>query len=234
MTSRVDDDDTLRIEWPEPDDGKILLRNTETGEEHEGIDLSGLAAGTWTVSKHGAPLVTDDPGFSLDGLVAYAGRARDREIRAVRSPEGILHVLVREVGPYVEVARVCPEDGMVGVEGMLAYGEPRPAARSAWLVAVARKGPETAGGGTVRGRRFTGKVPIAQLTEGQTKRRVFWDLFAEIDGVRLPLAARLDDVTEKKSRVRFPAQYVGQVRVRPYFTDADSLAVACTIEEKTS
>ncbi|MFB9723205.1 hypothetical protein [Planobispora longispora] len=224
----------MRIEWPEPDDGEIVLRHTETGEEHAGAELSGLAPGTWAVWKHGAPLVTDDPGFSLDGLTAYAGRPRSKEIRAFRTREGTLHVLVREVEPYVEVTRVCPEGGMITVEGLIAYGESFPAERPAGLVAVARKGPHSAGGGTVAGRRFTGRIPITPLAEGQTRRRVFWDLFAEIDGVRLALAARLDDVTEKKTRMRFPAQYLGQVRVRPYFTDADSLAVACTIEEKTS
>nr|BFE84690.1 hypothetical protein GCM10020093_072910 [Planobispora longispora] len=49
------DDDSLRIEWPEPDDGEIVLRHTETGEEHAGAELSGLAPGTWAVWKHGAP-----------------------------------------------------------------------------------------------------------------------------------------------------------------------------------
>ncbi|GIN02165.1 hypothetical protein [Planomonospora venezuelensis] len=234
VTSRVDDDDTLRIEWPEPDDGIVVLRHAETGQEHHGADLTGLAVGTWTVWKHGEPLVTDDPGFSLDGLLAYAGRPRSREARAMRTAEGTLAVLVREVEPYVEVTRVRPQDGVVEVEGLIAYGEPLDGEHPAGLVAAARKGPETAGAGTVAGRRFTGTVAIEPLAGEQSRRRVFWDLFAEIRGVRLPLAARLDDVTDKKTRVRFPAQYVGQVRVRPYFTDSESLAVACTIEEENA
>ncbi|MBG0826828.1 hypothetical protein HS041_03445 [Planomonospora sp. ID67723] len=230
----MDDDDTLRIEWPEPDDGKIVLRHAETGREHEGTDLTGLTAGTWTVWKHGEPVATDDPGFSLDGLLAYAGRSRGREVRSVRTAEGTLAVLVREVEPYVEVIKVRPEDGVIAVEGLIAYGEPLGGEHPAGLVAAARKGPETTGAGTVTGRRFAGSVAIEPMVAGQARRRVFWDLFAEIRGVRLPLAARLDDVTDKKSRVRFPAQRVGHVRVRPYFTDSDSLAVACTIEEENA
>ncbi|MFB9876797.1 hypothetical protein ACFFMN_02535 [Planobispora siamensis] len=230
VTSRVEDDDTLRIEWPGPDDGGIVLRHAETGEEHPGVELAGLAVGTWTVCKHGTPVVTDDPGFSLDGLVAYAATPRRKEVRAVRSSQGILTVVVREVEPYVEVTRVGPEDGVIAVEGIIAYGEPVAGERPAGFTAVARKGPQVTGAGTASGRHFSGTVPIGPMAEGQTRQRVFWDLFAEVGGVRLELAARLDDVEGKKARVRFPAQRAGQVRVRPYFTDTDSLAVACTIE----
>ncbi|MFD0883604.1 hypothetical protein ACFQ08_03385, partial [Streptosporangium algeriense] len=69
---------------------------------------------------------------------------------------------------------------------------------------------------------------------GQVRKRVFWDLHAEVAGVRLPLAARLDDVADKKAKVRFPAQHVGQIRVRPYYTDSDSLAVALSVEEEAA
>ncbi|MBG0814470.1 hypothetical protein [Planomonospora sp. ID82291] len=229
VTSRVDDDDTLRIEWWEPGDGEILLRHAETGQERSGTDLTGLAAGTWTVARNGMPVATDDPGFSLDGMVAYAARPRDREIRAFRTPVGTLALMVREVRPYVEVTRVDPEDGTIVVEGVLAYGEPP--AGPARLVAVARKGPEADGGAALSGRRFTGALRIGPMAAGQARRRVFWDLFAQVGEVRLPLAARLDDIPGKKEKVRFPAQRVDRVRVRPYFTDTDALAVACTVEE---
>ncbi|MFC6577498.1 hypothetical protein [Planomonospora parontospora] len=229
VTSRVDDEDRLRIEWPEPDDGEIVLRHAETGEERSGTDLTGLAAGMWTVSKHGAPIATDDPGFSLDGMVAYAARPRDREIRAFRTPAGTLALMVREVRPYVEVTRVDPGDGTIEVEGVLAYGEPP--VGPVRLVAAARKGPETDGGAAFSGRRFTGILRIGPMVAGQTRRRVFWDLFVQVGEVRLALAARLDDVPGKKEKVRFPAQHVDRVRVRPYFTDTDALAVACTVEE---
>ncbi|MFC4057238.1 hypothetical protein ACFOWE_02975 [Planomonospora corallina] len=229
VTSRVDDEDTLRIGWPEPDDGRIVLRHVETGREHAGVDLTGLAPGMWTVWKHGAPVGTDDPGFSLDGMVAYAARPREKEIRAFRTVRGTLALMVRRVEPYVEVTRVDPRDGVIEVRGVVAYGEPP--AGPARLVAAARKGPETSGDAVFSGRSFTGTVPVAPMAAGQTRRRVFWDLFAQAGGVRLALAARLDDVTGKKSKVRFPAQRVEGVRVRPYFTDADGLAVACTVEE---
>ncbi|GAA3133177.1 hypothetical protein GCM10010466_24760 [Planomonospora alba] len=227
----MDDEDTLRIEWPEPDDGEIVLRHVETGRERAGTDLTGLAAGMWTVWKHGEPVATDDPGFSLDGMAAYAARPRDREIRAFRTARGTLALMVREVEPYVEVTRVDPGDGVITVQGVVAYGEPP--GGPARLVAAARKGPETDGRAVLSGRRFTGTVAIEPMAAGQTRRRVFWDLFAQIGEVRLALAARLDDVTGKKTKVRFPAQYVERVRVRPYFTDTDALAVACTVEEES-
>ncbi|MDP9863882.1 MULTISPECIES: hypothetical protein [Streptosporangium] len=226
-------DDVLRIEWPEPVDGETVLRHVETGEEREGTDLAGLRPGIWMASHQGGPLATDDPGFSLDGLLAYAETPRDREIRAFRTSIGTLALTVRMVEPYVEVATVVSDDGVIEVEGTIAYGEPIEG--SARLLAVARKGPEPVGGPALfRGRRFEGVLQVAPMAETQTRRRVFWDLHAEVAGVRLPLAARLDDVTDKKAKVRFPAQRVGQIRARPYYTDTDSLAVALTVEEETS
>ncbi|SFL09326.1 hypothetical protein SAMN05216275_15327 [Streptosporangium canum] len=233
VTSRVDNHDVLRIEWPEPVDGEIVLRHVETGEERGGTDLAGLRPGVWTVSHRDEPLATDDPGFSLDGLLAYAETPRDREIRAFRTSLGTLALTVRDVEPYVEVTALVSDDGVIEINGVIAYGEPIEG--SASLVAVARKGPEPVSGPALfRGRRFEGVLQIEPMARTQTRRRAFWDLHAEVAGVRLPLAARLDDITDKKTKVRFPAQRVGQVRVRPYYTDTDSLAVALTVEEETS
>lgn len=233
VTSRVDGNDVLSVEWPEPVDGEIVLRHVETGEERGDADLTGLRPGIWMASHRGEPLATDDPGFSLDGLLAYAGTPRDREIRAFRTTVGTLALAVREVEPYVEVTAVVSDGGVIEVEGMIAYGEP--AEGPARLVAVARKGRQPVSGSAIfRGRRFEGSFPIAPMAEAQVRRRTFWDLHAEAAGLRLPLAARLDDITDKKTRVRFPAQRVGQIRVRPYYTETDSLAVALTVEEQAS
>ncbi|WP_433369441.1 hypothetical protein [Streptosporangium sp. CA-115845] len=233
VTSRVGDDDTLRIEWSVPTDAEIVLRHVETGEECGAADLTVLAPGLWMASYRGEPVATDDPGFSLDGLWSYAETRRNREIRAFRTSLGTLGLRVREVEPYVEVIRVTADDGVIAVEGAVAYGDPiRGEAR---LVAVARRGPEPVSGpATFQGRWFEGAIEIAPMAEAQVRRRVFWDLYAEISGVRLPLATRLDDITDKKIKVRFPAQHVGQVRVRPYYTETDSLAVALSIEEEKS
>ncbi|MFF5208275.1 hypothetical protein [Streptosporangium sp. NPDC000396] len=239
VTSRVDDDDTLRIEWPEPDDGgQVTWRHVETGQEHTGAGLAGLRPGIWMASCRGEPVATDDPGFSLDGLVVYAGRPRTREVRAFRTTAGTLGLTVREVAPYVEVTGVGCEDGVIEVEGVLAYGVP--VEGPARLVAVARKGSDPVSApGVFRGRGFSGSVPIGPMAGGQVRRRMFWDLLVEVGGERLPLAARLDDIADKKTKVRFPAQHVGarhagQVRVRPYYTDTDSLAVALTAEEESA
>ncbi|MFC7646790.1 hypothetical protein ACFQX6_44245 [Streptosporangium lutulentum] len=134
----MDDDDTLRIEWPEPEGGEITLRHVETGEEREAADLGALSAGVWTASYRGAPVATDDPGFSLDGLQVYAQTRRSREIRAFRTPAGTLALTVREVEPYIEVTGVVSDGGVIEFEGMIAYGEPIHG--PARLVAVARKG----------------------------------------------------------------------------------------------
>ncbi|MEV7008402.1 hypothetical protein [Streptosporangium sp. NPDC051022] len=233
VTSRVNGDDTLCVEWPEPDDGEIILRHAETGEERAAAGLSGLRPGIWLASHRGEPLATDDPGFSLDGLLAYAGTPRDREVKAFRTSAGTLALAVREVGPYVEVTGVVSDDGVIEIRGLIAYGEPIEG--PATLVAVPRKGTRPVSGpATFAGRRFEGGVRIAHMAEGQTRRRVFWDLHAEACGVRLPLATRLDDVTDKKTKVRFPAQYVDRIRVRPYYTETDGLAVALTVEEESS
>ncbi|GAA3096246.1 hypothetical protein [Streptosporangium carneum] len=229
----MNNDDTLRVEWPVPQEGEIVLRNAATGEERSDADLTGLQAGVWLASHRGEPLATDDPGFSLDGLLAYAATPRDREIKAFRTSGGNLGLSVREVQPYVEVTGVLSDDGVIEVEGLIAYGEPIEG--PARLVATPRKGPEPVSGpATFGGRRFEGSVLIAPMAEGQTRRRVFWDLHAEVAGVRLPLATRLDDVIDKKTKVRFPAQHVGRIRVRPYYTEIDSLAVALTVEEESS
>lgn len=233
VTSRVGDDDTLRIEWSQPGGTEIVLRHVETGEECGAADLAVLAPGVWMASCRGEPVATDDPGFSLDGLWSYAETRRNREIRAFRTTLGTLGLRVREVEPYVEVIRVASDEGVIAVEGSVAYGDSiRGEAR---LVAVARRGPEPVSGPAIfQGRWFEGAIEIAPMAEAQTRRRVFWDLYAEMSGVRLPLATRLDDITDKKTKVRFPAQRVGQVRVRPYYTETDSLAVALSIEEEKS
>ncbi|MEU4830094.1 hypothetical protein [Streptosporangium sp. NPDC023615] len=233
MTSRVDNDDTLRIEWPRPLDAEIVLRHVESGEECPAGDLTVLSPGDWTAFCRGEPVATDDPGFSLDGLWAYAESRRSREIRAFRTPGGTLGLRVREVEPYVEVIRVTADDGVIQAEGAIAYGDPiRGEAR---LVAVPRRGPEPVSGpASFQGRWFEGALEIEPMTVNQVRSRVFWDLYAEIDGTRFPLATRLDDIVDKKTKVRFPAQRVAQIRVRPYYTETDSLAVAVSVEEATS
>ncbi|MFS1298819.1 hypothetical protein [Streptosporangium longisporum] len=233
VTSRVADDDTLRIEWPEPVDAEIVLRHVETGQECPAADLRVLPAGDWMAFSRGEPVLTDDPGFCLDGLWSYAETRRSREIRAFRTPAGLLGLRVREVEPYVEVIRVTADDGVIQAEGAVAYGDPiRGEAR---LVAVARKGPEPVSGpASFQGRWFEGALEIEPMTVNQVRPRVFWDLYAEIAGTRLPLATRLDDIVDKKTKVRFPAQRVAQIRVRPYYTETDSLAVAVSVEEATS
>ena len=47
-------------------------------------------------------------------------------------------------------------------------------------------------------------------------------------------AGTISERRDLLTKVRFPAQRVEQIRVRPYYTETDSLAVAVSVEEATS
>ncbi|MEU9016365.1 hypothetical protein [Actinomadura sp. NPDC048394] len=209
----------------------------------------GLARGTWTVlldtlglapsgtAGSGAddparPLLTDDPGFSLDGLRAYADVRRERAIRVVRAPGGQVALDVREVAPHAEVTAVRPAGGEIQISGRLAYTGPRPG--RARLAAVARKG----GGATARdlridGTEFEACLPIDALAAGPP---ALWDLWLEAAGVRARLATLLDDAPGKRNKLSFPRQIAsgagGTMSVRPYYTVEDALSVACHLVDE--
>ena len=238
-SARLDADDVLRIrcERPPADCGVLTLRRdgTEKAVPPEGtaaglsrVDLSrvDLAEGTWSVHVAGAEVLTTDPGFSLDGLAEYARRRRTRVLRAFRAPAGGLRVLVRGAAPYAEVTAVHPGEDMLVVEGFLAFGA-TPAGTD--ITATRREtGQVVTGRATVTGDRWRTELPTAPFAVETA--RGFWDL--RLGG--LDVAAWLDDVPNKKNKIRYPARYVARdgeqvrVRVRPYYTDADKLAIATT------
>jgi hypothetical protein len=232
-SARLDADDVLWIRWAEPPADATVLTLRREGAAHtvrldgEAADLSrlDLTEGAWAVHAADVEVVTTDPGFSLDGLVEYACRARTRALRAFRAPSGGLRVDVRSVEPYAEVTAVHPDEDKLTLEGFLAYGATPDTDR---IVATRRKTDHTVTGEvTVTGDRWHAELPIAPFAV-ETERG-FWDL--TLGG--LVVATWLDDIPQKKTKVRFPARHVARaadrVRVRAYYTDKDQLAITVTV-----
>lgn len=230
---RLDADDVLRIRWERPptDDGALTLRRGDTEKtvplDGSTADLSrlDLAEGTWSVHASGTEVMTADPGFSLDGLTEYARRRRTRALHAFRAPSGGLRVRVRAVTPYAEVTAVHPSEETLVAEGFFAYG---PAPDTARITATRRESGDTVTGEvTITGDRWRAELRTAAFAV-ETERG-FWDLRLE----DLAVAALVDDIPRKKNKIRYPARYVTRdgehVRVRPYYTDADNLAIASTV-----
>lgn len=232
-SARLGADDVLRIRWERPpaDGDALTLRRegTETTVPLHGTaaDLAtlDLADGTWSVHTAGAEVMTADPGFCLDGLAEYARRPRTRALRAFRAPSGGLRVHVRTVTPYAEVTAVHPGEETLVVEGFLAFG----AVPGAALVTATRRGSGEAVTGevTTAGDRWRAELRTAAF--GVETARGFWDIALG----DLAAAGWIDDIPGKKNKIRYPARYVTRagrhVRVRPYYTDADRLAVATTV-----
>ncbi|WP_141581083.1 hypothetical protein [Actinomadura sp. WMMA1423] len=243
---RVGDDDVLLVNWPRPvpEAERIVLRHEPSGEVRGGplrddrrsaaVPVAGLAPGTWDVLLGGdRPLLTEDPGFSYDGLLDYAARARERALRVVRRPDGLAVLDVREVSPHAEVEAVHPRDGGIGIVGRLAYAGPRPGG-AARLVAVARDG----GGRVSCDARLDGTGFDARLDVHEFARRepALWDLWLDVADVHARLATFLDDAPGKRGTLSYPRQIVegGErgMSVRPYYTLKDELSVACHLLPK--
>ncbi|WP_433179450.1 hypothetical protein [Actinoallomurus sp. CA-150999] len=232
-SARLDADDVLWIRWAEPpsDAAMLTLRREDAAHtvslDGDAADLSGLdlTEGTWSVHAAGAEVMTTDPGFSLDGLIEYARRSRGRALKTFRATSGGLRVDVRPAEPHAEVTAVHPGEEKLTFEGFLAYGATLADAR---IVATRRKtGDTVTGEATVTGDRWEAELPNSPFAV-ETERG-FWDL--ELGG--LTVATWLDDIPQKKNKVRFPAQHVARdtdrVRVRAYYTDKDHLAIATTV-----
>ncbi|TDD81997.1 hypothetical protein E1293_17425 [Actinomadura darangshiensis] len=237
---RVGPDDGLLIRWPTPlrHGERVVLRHGSSGEvraealsgDRRSVTLAvaGLATGAWELLL-GAdrPLVTDDPGFSLDGLRAYAASARHRAARVVRLPDGRAVLDVREVTPHAEVETVHPRDGEIEIGGRLAYAGPRPG--DARLVAVARDGDDTAGWHVrLDGTEFRVCLDVRAFAACEPH---LWDLWLDAGDVHARLATFLDDSPGKRGTLSYPRQVTAsgdrEMSVRPYYTLKDELSIAC-------
>ncbi len=236
---RVDADDVLTIGWdaPLPDGERVVLRHAASGAVRAGraagdgarwtLPAGDLGTGAWEACIEAGgivrPLRTDDPGFSLDGLLVYADRPRDRAVRVTRTPDGRAGLRVRAVAPHAEVRTVHPGGGEIRIAGRLAYTGPRRGA--ARLVAVARgTGRRAAWPARLDGTAFRVSAPVDVLT---AEPPAIWDLWLDADDVHARLATRLDDAPGKRGMVSYPRQLAGDRSVRPYYTVRDELSVAC-------
>lgn len=245
---RVGSDDRLSIRWPDPLPAgrRIVLRHRKSGETRAEpitgdrrsveLDAADLASGKWTlaVEADGAerPLLTDDPGFSLAGLRAYADVPRERAVRVVRAADGRVALTVRKVAPHAEVEAVHPRDGEIRIVGRLAYAGPQPG-ENARLVAAARDGDAAVSGGVrLDGTRFDGRLDVEALAAAEP---ALWDLWLDAGDVHARLATRLDDAPGKRGKLSYPRQVAAhggrEMTVRPYFTDRDQLSIACSLVE---
>ncbi|MFA1539696.1 hypothetical protein [Actinomadura monticuli] len=241
-------DDRLNIRWPGPvpDGRRLVLRHRKSGETRVepitgdrcsvDLDVGGLAPGKWApVIEAGGterPLLTDDPGFSLDGLRAYADLPRDRHVRAVRAADGSVTLIVRTVAPHAEVVAVHPRDGEITIVGRLSYTGPRPG-ESALLVATARDGDATVRrDALIDGTEFRGSLDVAEFAAAEP---AIWDLWLDVGDVHARLATRLDDAPGKRGKLSYPRQVAAhggrEMAVRPYYTDRDQLSVSCSLVE---
>jgi hypothetical protein len=242
---RVGADDGLLIRWPAPvpDGTRIVLRHCSSGDIRAEalagdrlsvtLPVAGLAPGAWEVLVEAGtidrPLLTDDPGFSHDGLRAYAGLPRDRAARVVRLPDGRVTLDVREVVPHAEVESVHPRDGEIKIVGRLAYAGPQPAEK-ARLLAVARKreGAVT-WDARLDGTGFHACLDVRAFAAWEP---ALWDLWLDVgDVVHARLATRLDDAPGKRGMLSYPRQRTAsadrEMTVRPYYTLQDELSIAC-------
>ncbi|HET9381785.1 MAG TPA: transferase [Streptomyces sp.] len=76
------------------------------------------------------------------------------------------------------------------------------------------------------GRRFSFTVDYGELASGSPGGGAVWDVFVRAgDAARVRVARLLDDVADRKEVVVHPAAVVDGVRVRPYYTVDNDLAV---------
>jgi hypothetical protein len=237
VDSRVDLDDVLHLRLAEPPaaGARLLFRERTTRAEHladpgDAIDLRGLGltAGVWDLyltGKRGAVRVaTTDPGFSLGDLAEYGTRPRDLAIRAYRTDKGNASVAVRKVRPHAEVSAIHVGDGTIDIRGTIAYGEPLDG--DVRLV-VAARGQEAAEEfpAVLDGPRFEASVDIRRIAGRHEGDEDYWD--CSLAGLRL--GKHLDDVTRKKTKIRYPAQIIEKggrnLRIWAYYTDGDDLSI---------
>ncbi|NVI89187.1 hypothetical protein [Actinomadura sp. BRA 177] len=241
----MDADDRLRIRWaaPMPDGRQVVLRHRKSGETRAEpitgdrcsveLDAGDLSPGKWTVAVEAdgaeSPLLTDDPGFSLDGLRTYADLPRDRAVRVVRAADGRVSLAVRNVAPHAEVEAVHPRDGEIKIVGRLAYAGPRPG-ESARLVAAARDGDATVSQDVrLDGTGFHGCLAVDAFAAAEP---ALWDLWLDVGDVHARLATKLDDAPGKRGKLSYPRQVAAhdgrEIAVRPYYTDRDQLAISAS------
>ncbi|MGC5563623.1 hypothetical protein ACPYPG_12340 [Streptomyces sp. FR-108] len=142
-------------------------------------------------------------------------------------PNGHGHVNRPEhVTSHAEIAEVWPRDGHVRLVGRI-HGRP---ADGDWRLLLTRRGHPGRPldyPAQVKGDRFEGELPIADLVTPDPAETEEWDIHLTDGQARLRVGRQLDDIHGKKKIMVFPEQRVHGLRVRPYYTVKDNLSLEC-------
>ncbi|MEV0555829.1 MULTISPECIES: hypothetical protein [unclassified Streptomyces] len=128
--------------------------------------------------------------------------------------------------PHAEITEVWPRDGRVRLVGHI-HGHP---AEGEWRLLLTRRSHAEQRldyPAQVKGDRFEGEFPVADLAAGDTAEAEEWDIHLTDGEAELRAGRRLDDVHGKKKIMVFPEQRVHGIGVRPYYTVKDNLSLEC-------
>ncbi|MDQ0949001.1 subtilisin-like proprotein convertase family protein [Streptomyces phaeochromogenes] len=128
--------------------------------------------------------------------------------------------------PHAEITEVWPRDGRVRLVGHI-HGHP---AEGEWRLLLTRRSHAEQRldyPAQVKGDRFEGELPVADLAAADTAEVEEWDIHLTDGEVELRAGRRLDDVHGKKKIMVFPEQRVHGIGVRPYYTVKDNLSLEC-------
>ncbi|MFD0304137.1 hypothetical protein [Streptomyces sp. NPDC127119] len=128
--------------------------------------------------------------------------------------------------PHAEIAEVWPRDGRVRLVGRI-HGRP---AEGDWRLLLTRRGHTGRPldyPAQVKGDRFEGELPLADLVTPDPAGIEEWDIHLTDGEARLRAGRQLDDIHGKKKIMVFPEQHVRGLRVRPYYTVKDNLSLEC-------
>ncbi|MEV0225277.1 hypothetical protein [Streptomyces sp. NPDC050704] len=128
--------------------------------------------------------------------------------------------------PYAEIAEVWPRDGRVRLVGHI-HGRPTDGDWRLLLVRRGHAGHRLGYPAQVKGDRFEGELPIADLVVADAAELEEWDIHLTDGETELRAGRRLDDIHGKKKIMVFPEQRVHGLGVRPYYTVKDNLSLEC-------
>ncbi|MGP4047822.1 hypothetical protein [Streptomyces sp. 2A115] len=128
--------------------------------------------------------------------------------------------------PHAEIAEVWPRDGRVRLVGRI-HGRPADGDWRLLLVRRGHAGQRLDYPAQVKGDRFEGELPIADLAVADAAELEEWDIHLTDGEVELRAGRQLDDIRGKKKILVYPEQRVHGIDVRPYYTVKDNLSLVC-------
>ncbi|MPY59866.1 hypothetical protein FNH08_22675 [Streptomyces spongiae] len=133
---------------------------------------------------------------------------------------------LQRVKPHAEIAEVWPRDGRIRLVGRI-HGH---SGEGAWTLVLTRRAHSDQRlryDAHVKGDRFEGELPIADLTTADHAAVEEWDIHLSDGETELRAGRRLDDIRGKKKIFVYPEQHTGNIGVRPYYTVKDNLSLEC-------